>query len=83
MAIFVIYLGQKNSEAIELIKDKYPDSYELSEDTILVSSDHISQKISNEIGIGENNLGVVFKLSMSYGGFFDRSLWEWLKQWET
>ena len=82
MATFVIVLGQTNSEAIERIKDKYPDCYELSETAFLVSSDQISQKISTNIGIGENFSGVVFKLNQAYSGYFKRSLWEWLGQWE-
>ncbi len=82
MAVFVIVLGKTNSEVINRIKDAYPDYYELSDTTFLVSSDQISQNISKNIGIGENKLGVVFKLNKAYSGYFKRSLWEWLDQWE-
>ena len=87
MKNFAIFLKEMDTNVIKRIEENYPNYYKLSDTAFLVSSDRLSQDIAENVGIkrensAENSLGVVFRLSSAFSGYFERSLWEWLEQWE-
>ena len=87
MKNFAIFLKEMDTNVIKRIEENYPNYYKLSDTAFLVSSDRLSQDIAENVGIkrensSENSLGVVFRLSSTFSGYFERSLWEWLDQWD-
>ncbi len=51
MRIFAIVLSRSNSEVSERIKRNYPDSYQISDTTFLVSKNTLAKTIAEAVGI--------------------------------
>ncbi len=83
---FLVYFGESLSDGKreKIETDPLVDSvYELSESNLLIRSNVADPRLlARVIGIHSEQeiAGVVLKLNGSYGGYFSKSLWDWLKE---
>lgn len=81
--VFAVILEKPNPGFMERLKKHYGDNtLMLSEAAALVRDDlALTEDIAVRTGVkgGDEPVGgIVFKISRSYAGFTDRSVWEWL-----
>ncbi|MCY3956791.1 MAG: hypothetical protein OXG65_00675 [Chloroflexi bacterium] len=87
--VFGILLEEPYPEVIDAITSRYK-AYKASPTFYLVASADLAQTIATTIGIRPPEgadlhaakTGVVFRLNGVYSGYFDRSIWEWLGNYE-
>ena len=78
MQTYMVKLSEGSS--IDL-KSEYPNAMDIGEGVwILADQKSTCAEVSDKIGIGKNNLGVVVEFS-NYYGFFDNSLWQKIDKW--
>ena len=90
LRVFGVMLQAPDPTVITRLKERYPSHYKATDAFYLVASDEIAQEIATTIGVrpGEGSdeqpavPGVVFRLNGLYSGYFSRSLWEWLLNYE-
>ena len=82
----MIYAISSSKESLDIITGKiiqleYP-LYRNTQghlDTLFVACDRTSQELSNDIGVGGDDIGVLLVLGVSsYYGYASKYLWEWL-----
>ena len=87
MPAFLVHISKDDpGECAARLEEQYPlpNHHKLSEDTYLVHDDNLTKDLAEAIGIDgaagiDSPTGVVFKLNTrGFGGFDDRSVWEWL-----
>ena len=87
MSIYAVVLNEANTEASDRLIAAYPGHYKLSDTFFLVRGSFLTDDIAKTVGIkGDDRIekawGVVFHLPLTYSGFNDRALWEWLQKAE-
>ena len=84
--LFVVLFGDAIPEAVSLLKNTYPNHYELKDELFLVRTPDLAEKVAENVRIKGNNRivsGVVFRFNHIYSGFYDMSLWDWLGEDES
>ena len=86
MATFAVILNEPNEDVVARIRDAYPqpNHYEFSATVYLVAGDLLVDDIIDTVGIGEDNgaAGFVVRLNHGYGGWTNRSIWDWFARAE-
>ena len=88
MIVFFVHFSDGPLDELKArITERYPNAqhYQLSKNTYLVRDHSICEQVAHNIGISgrdriEGTTGIVHRLGrrVSYSGFYDRSVWEWL-----
>lgn len=88
--VFGVMLQAADPAVVARLMERYPQHYKATDTFYLVASDELAQDIATTIGIRPDERaetstvtpGVVFRLNGLYSGYFSRSLWEWLSNYE-
>ena len=89
MSTFAVILNEPNEQVVARLKETYPepDHLENSPTAYLVVGDLLVDALTTRLGFSDDDaiegaVGVVFRLSGTYGGRTYRSIWDWLARAE-
>ena len=88
LSIYVVVFTRGSEIGIPLLSDKYEENaFKVRDDVMLVASNGLSSEIAANSSLtkdreDEGVRGAVFKLTGSYTGYANGSLWEWLENIE-
>lgn len=88
MRCFFVFTRQDSGLREETVKEKFSKHYVISPGSVWVvaASDHAAttKDVCDTLGVGSENeiTALVIELSR-FNGYFDRALWESLKNWES
>ena len=87
MKCFIVVFGDKSADAEQSVKRQFPDHCRRvgpGQAWVVAAEDATCSDVAERLGMhskGERN-GIVVQLE-EYNGFYARSLWEKIDQWQT
>ncbi len=82
MSLFAVLLPKENPELIRILKEKFPDHYEINPTQWIISGKGTIKQVSDtlKISVKENPVGSAIVLGISgYWGRASSDLWDWMK----
>lgn len=82
MSLFAVLLPKENPELVKIIKQKFPENYEINPTQWIISAKGTVKQVSDTLGVSikENPTGLAVVLGISgYWGRASTDLWDWMK----
>jgi hypothetical protein len=82
MSLFAVLLPKETPELVKIIKEKFPENYEINPTQWIISAKGTVKQVSDTLGVSvkENPTGSAVVLGISgYWGRASTDLWDWMK----